>query len=740
MNRSMRRIAGVGGVVVAAGAVVVTALVRLMLHDHAQWLERSYRNRWAFRDVPTRRGSICDREGRVLVEDRPRFSLELDYDTFRRHNPIGAALAGAKLLWPDAFDHAHLQGAEAAALRLFELPAQALHADATSRTTARDLRFYVASIAAALSTKPRSECGRALLAAAAERSGRAVVDVLGLSRSDLRLRLRERIGRLGALAATLRAAGAVADLGAELEQAWRRHAAPEHPALPTRTLARALPFDVAAELACERELWLGFRLQPAVSRAATAAATALPSLASLIGVTTAAGGDEDDAGRVDTLARDLAAQAQLIEALPEDVDLPDDALDRLTDRATSFLRYRVMLGGRFGRSGVEAAMEEQLAGQPGLRFVERDVRAREQLLYHNLDVNPGHDARITVDAELQEILERTLEADARGLDTAMAVIDVCSGDVLALGGRPLTLIGRDGSEVARAVSPAVSWRNAGYIGSLAKPFVLLEQLAAAREGRLPQDLPPLLPCHRRYKKIPGTSRWLECDGEHGAGGTDPVAAIAESCNVYFFQAAEQLQLEGLRRAYARAGWAEDAAFDSVQGNVPGAPGFARPRLDPRGHAVQHVGIGYGVKANALSVARAYAGLATGSLPSLGLLVDRGRGPPVGLDVPPSDLALVRDGLRRCVTSGTAASIEGLAELGVHGKTGTAEVNDADENNAWFAGFVLAPSGRATIAFCAVAYTVDDHGKESARMVAHFLRGVGEVATLRRRWLEGVEER
>ena len=104
---------------------------------------------------------------------------------------------------------------------------------------------------------------------------------------------------------------------------------------------------------------------------------------------------------------------------------------------------------------------------------------------------------------------------------------------------------------------------------------------------------------------------------------------------------------------------------------------------------------------------------------------------------------MREGLRRCVTEGTARAVEGLAGFGVHGKTGTAEVNERNQNNAWFAGFVLAPSGKATLAFAAVAYTVDEHGKESARMIADFLRGVvqhPEGGNMRRRWLEGIEER
>ncbi|MEZ5963493.1 MAG: penicillin-binding transpeptidase domain-containing protein [Planctomycetota bacterium] len=744
MSGSARRILAVGILLVLGAVVVLGALARSMLHDHALWLERSYRNRWAFRDVPTRRGSICDRHGVPLVRDQPRFALELDYDTFRRRNPLGAAVAGARLLWPDAFDHAHFDAAETAALRLLQLPAKALHAEASSKELARDLRFYVSSVADGLSAKPRAECVRLLLAAVADRSELAVLDVLGLSRDQVARTARRRSESLRQLAAILRANGGEADLGALLEKQWDERIADRGRLLPVRTLARSLPFEVAADLACALEEWRGFRLRPAVDRGTSDLAAQLPSVSSLLGVVTPLGTHRNDGDRLKGMVDDLVEKAQVQDALPDDLDLSEDAVARLQARASSFLRNRVMLAGRYGRSGVESAMESMLAGQLGLRFVERDAHARERLLYRSLDVNPGHDVRVTLDVALQGVLERVLDTHARGLDTAMAVIDARSGDILAIGGRPLT-IEQGGKLLERTISPAVTWRNAGYVGSLAKPFVLLEQLAAERAGLPHSDRASFIPCEKRYKEIPGTPRWLECDDFHGEDGRDPALAVAESCNVFFFQVAEGLGMEGLRRAFARAGWFDLAADERamVQVRVPGVSGLSRPRVDPQGHMLQHVGIGYGVKASALSVARAYAALATGRLPTLGLVVDAERSPAIDLAVPADDLALVQEGLRRCVTEGTAASVSGLAELGVHGKTGTAEVNSKDENNAWFAGYLLAPSGRPTLAFAAVAYTVEDHGKESARMIADFLHGLAALPSgeaLRRRWLQGEEDR
>jgi cell division protein FtsI/penicillin-binding protein 2 len=58
----------------------------------------------------------------------------------------------------------------------------------------------------------------------------------------------------------------------------------------------------------------------------------------------------------------------------------------------------------------------------------------------------------------------------------------------------------------------------------------------------------------------------------------------------------------------------------------------------------------------------------------------------------------------------------LRDLGASGKTGTAELTSAGDNNAWFAGYLPgASAGGVRLAFCAVVYFVPDseHGAEAA---------------------------
>jgi cell division protein FtsI/penicillin-binding protein 2 len=150
-------------------------------------------------------------------------------------------------------------------------------------------------------------------------------------------------------------------------------------------------------------------------------------------------------------------------------------------------------------------------------------------------------------------------------------------------------------------------------------------------------------------------------------------------------------------------------------------------------------IGYGVQASPLHVARAYAALATGWLPTLGLRV--GARPRVPLDDVTGEIVTTRKGLRACIEHGTASKrgLEVLDELGVCGKTGTAEVGIRDgENNAWFAGY-LPDRGEPQVQLCccAVVYWVRDqvHGAEAAgSLVADFLRAVRDDPELAARYL------
>ena len=152
-------------------------------------------------------------------------------------------------------------------------------------------------------------------------------------------------------------------------------------------------------------------------------------------------------------------------------------------------------------------------------------------------------------------------------------------------------------------------------------------------------------------------------------------------------------------------------------------------------------IGYGVQVSPLYVARAYAALATGRLPTLGTRLGEDR-PQIALVGYEEAFRVVREGLRECVQSGTAnrSGLELLQEVGVYGKTGTAEVGAAGkvDNNGWFAGYLPWTSASGVqLAFCGVVYRVPDgeHGAEvGGAMLVDVLRQMDGIPDLKRRYL------
>src|SRR5690606_28349565 len=91
-----------------------------------------------------------------------------------------------------------------------------------------------------------------------------------------------------------------------------------------------------------------------------------------------------------------------------DDELPAELEEALRRSAARRLRSHYSVFARVGHDGVEAGMDELLGGSPGLRWVERDQRARETRMFETLDVSPGSDVQLTVDVRLQAIAERAV--------------------------------------------------------------------------------------------------------------------------------------------------------------------------------------------------------------------------------------------------------------------------------------------------------------------------------------------
>jgi cell division protein FtsI/penicillin-binding protein 2 len=94
-----------------------------------------------------------------------------------------------------------------------------------------------------------------------------------------------------------------------------------------------------------------------------------------------------------------------------------------------------------GIQGVEASMERYLRGQDGYRHIERNRAGKEIVLYRGQerDAQHGCKVRLTIDLNLQNIVENEIDAAMREFRPAKATIILMrpqTGEILAMANRP----------------------------------------------------------------------------------------------------------------------------------------------------------------------------------------------------------------------------------------------------------------------------------------------------------------
>jgi len=711
--------------VLAAGFLLVLAvlgaqLTRLGVVEGDDRLDEVRRRLDRVDLLPTVRGSILDRRGRVLVEDRASHDLAAEFEF----------ISGA---W--ALDRA----AQAARRRTIEREGRAawsaLGGAGRHGATLAELPLWTAE---------------------ADRIWEAVAAAAGLGRDELERRLdriRSEVGRL-ALAVEDRRDAVEARLEAEGSLAAPPPRGPIReetiPHVVIEGLSDAAAIDLA-RLGLEVEDTISVRHRvrrerPWSEAVVTVDRAGLPSpIREEVPIEVVVG---DPLGSiVGGVGTEVWAEDVARRPLRRD----DGSIDLGGYRATE---------DRIGRSGVEAAMEDRLRGRRGL--VRRNLQSGER---ERVEPRRGDDVVLSIDAALQSRIAAlfapevglavpqqwhagwsrgeprpgALPKDWGAFAGAAVVLDVETGEVLAAISSP-TL---GGSEVLppmrRASSGDTTMRAFEGVyppGSILKPIVYA---AAVADGAHPAD--GAIDCTGHFfPNLEHVARcWIYRDryglATHTAqlGGPLPIEeAIARSCNVYFYELARRLGpkplLEWLRRFGLDGrfgvgfGWRFDErgmawALGEHGGLLPSDE--AVEGIVASGDRVTPVilGIGQGPIAwTPLQAANAYAILARGGeiLDPTILRDGRGRGNAGRLPLDPESVERALEGLRLAVGAshgtghhltmqdGRREAIFALDGIRVWGKTGTAQAPPArldrdgdgivDDSlggleHAWFVGLV-----------------------------------------------------
>jgi penicillin-binding protein 2 len=376
-----------------------------------------------------------------------------------------------------------------------------------------------------------------------------------------------------------------------------------------------------------------------------------------------------------------------------------------------------------GKQGIEAAHELELRGTFGEEVFE--VNAQGKLLRTISQREPvdGRDLTLTIDARLQAYSELALQkhlANRPVKRAAVVALDPRNGEVLALVSYP--------SFDANLFSQGISEDQ--YQALLNDPNAPLFPRASSGEYPSGSTIKPFFAAAALTEKIitPETS-FLSVGGltlgdrffpdwrPGGHGITNVYWALADSVNTFFYiigggnEAFNGMGVETLMSYASKFGLGRKTGID-ITGEADGFLPDKAWKLEVKGEPwyigdTYNVSIGQGdILVSPLQMARGTAAIANGGeLVTPHLLV--GEEKPKERIIEKEVTDIVREGMRRTVTIGTARSLSTLpVEAGA--KTGTAQWNVNKVPHSWFTGF--APYDNPTIT---LAVLVEEGGDVTA---------------------------
>ena len=403
-------------------------------------------------------------------------------------------------------------------------------------------------------------------------------------------------------------------------------------------------------------------------------------------------------------------------------------------------------GGDFiGKFGIEKAYEAYLRGKRGGRQVEVNATGQVVRVLKTVLAEPGQNIFLTIDDKLQKKTEALLQ-DRAG---AAVAIEPDTGRILAMASSPsfdpnLFVSGMTRDQWNELVSnPFRPLENKATQAEYppASTYKIVTAIAGLEEKVIDANTTFYCPGFYKYG-----NRIYRCWKRGGHGEVNVVRALAESCDVFFYQVGEAVGVDRLAQ-YAQAfglGAPTGIPLDrEAKGLIP-TSGWKLKRFGVpwQGGETLSIAIGQGFDlVTPLQMASLAATVGNGGIrykpyliekiQSVDGLVTLHNSPEEGgkINMRPETLSLVREALRYVVNDpkGTAwqAHIKGLP---FSGKTGTAQVvsmpkatdpssEDKEElpkDHAWFIAY--APSEDPKIAI-SVIIEHGEHGSSAAAPVA-----------------------
>jgi cell division protein FtsI/penicillin-binding protein 2 len=314
-------------------------------------------------------------------------------------------------------------------------------------------------------------------------------------------------------------------------------------------------------------------------------------------------------------------------------------------------------------SGIERMLDSLLRGTPGRAVVLRDRWGRHYQSPARLDAfpEPGHDVYLTIDAELQEIVQEALTG-------ALERYDAAGGDIVVLNPH-------SGEVLAAASQRGERSNGAGVVTSVFEPGSTAKLFAAAA-----------LLTHGLVR--PRDSVWTErgeyvtehrvIHDDHPSGWLSLRGVLQESSNIGIVKFADRLSAEQQYLMLRDFGLGTPTGIEYPTESS----GILRHPDQWSGTTAQSLAMGYEVAVTVLQLAQAYAAIANDGVLLQPTLVREIRTPdgaqryrhevePVRRVASPEVAATLRDMLVGVVYPGGTGAPAALSTYQLAGKTGTA---------------------------------------------------------------------
>ncbi len=348
-------------------------------------------------------------------------------------------------------------------------------------------------------------------------------------------------------------------------------------------------------------------------------------------------------------------------------------------------------GAVVGHAGVEKALNRYLMGKDGTKEVIVNSLGREINVWHEEPPTEGQRVQLTIDADVQMAIEDGFTAST--FNGAAVVLDPRNGEVLGISSRPAYDPNAFAAGIDRATWNSLNTddlhplQNRALQGrySPGSTFKMAVGLAGLEEG-------VITPAFRTHCSGGQTfyGRYFKCWKKGGHGSVDLRAAIAQSCDVYFYTVGNMLGVDRIHKWSTLFGLGVKSNIDlpnEVTGLVPSRAWKATQR-EKKWYAGETISVSIGqgqVSVTPISLAVYTATLANGGTRVtphvLKAMHDGKEWKPVPAPPPQSQvevtsekLQAVRDGMWVVVNgpggTGARARIPGKD---VCGKTGTSQV-------------------------------------------------------------------